>query len=135
LPFLNGLKDEIYIKWPSDQNPQENENPQGNENPGKNPYLLGYVWPEGKTVFPDFFKNKTKEWWKNEIKNQYDNMLKFDGLWIDMNEPANFDTNKNKVFIFLLEQFRFISIFSKKMILLKHIKSHLTGQIVGHHGI
>jgi alpha-glucosidase (family GH31 glycosyl hydrolase) len=59
--------------------------------------FLGYVWPEGKTVFPDFFKEKTKVWWKREIKDQYDNMLKFDGLWIDMNEPANFDTNKEKV--------------------------------------
>ena len=92
------MKDEIYIKWPKDQNPQLNETHFSKPDP--NPYLLGYVWPEGKTVFPDFFKEKTKTWWKKEIKNQYDNMLKFDGLWIDMNEPANFDTNKDKVLIY-----------------------------------
>ena len=49
-------------------------------------------------MFPDFFKSKTKAWWKNEIKKNYDSLLTFDGLWIDMNEPANFDTNKEKPF-------------------------------------
>ncbi|CAF4570033.1 unnamed protein product, partial [Rotaria sp. Silwood2] len=46
-----------------------------------------------KTVFPDYFYPPAKEWWKNQVLNYY-NKLKFDGLWIDMNEPANFDTNK-----------------------------------------
>jgi hypothetical protein len=44
--------------------------------------MLGYVWPPGKVVFPDFFKNKTKEWWTSEIKNYYNGVLKFDGLVI-----------------------------------------------------
>ncbi|NXU01153.1 MGA protein, partial [Buphagus erythrorhynchus] len=46
-------------------------------------------------AFPDFFRNSTGEWWKNEILEVYNNpnaskSLKFDGLWIDMNEPAAF---------------------------------------------
>ncbi|NXB49444.1 MGA protein, partial [Leucopsar rothschildi] len=46
-------------------------------------------------AFPDFFRNSTAEWWKNEILEVYNNpnaskSLKFDGLWIDMNEPAVF---------------------------------------------
>ncbi|KFP74751.1 Maltase-glucoamylase, intestinal, partial [Apaloderma vittatum] len=47
-------------------------------------------------AFPDFFRNSTVEWWKTEIAEVYSNprnaslSLRFDGLWIDMNEPASF---------------------------------------------
>ncbi|CAF1383171.1 unnamed protein product [Adineta ricciae] len=86
LTFTEGQKANIWIKWPEDCNLQLNET--GNRN------MLGYVWPDGKTVFPDFFYPATSDWWKSEIR-QYYSKLKFDGLWIDMNEPANFDTNKD----------------------------------------
>ena len=59
--------------------------------------LLGWVWPQGKVVFPDFFKNSTAEVWATLIAD-YRNVLKFDGLWIDMNEPACFGTNEEKPF-------------------------------------
>ena len=41
--------------------------------------MLGYVWPDGKTVFPDFFKTKTKNWWSNQIEKHHNEVLKFDG--------------------------------------------------------
>ncbi|NWS41511.1 MGA protein, partial [Probosciger aterrimus] len=47
-------------------------------------------------AFPDFLRNSTAEWWKREILEFYNNptntsrSIKFDGLWIDMNEPATF---------------------------------------------
>ncbi|NXS33395.1 MGA protein, partial [Pomatostomus ruficeps] len=46
-------------------------------------------------AFPDFFRRSTADWWKREILEVYNNpnaslSLKFDGLWIDMNEPAAF---------------------------------------------
>ncbi|CAF0846134.1 unnamed protein product [Adineta steineri] len=85
--YSEGQKDDIWIKWPVDKNIQFNET--------KNRNMLGYVWPVGKTVFPDYFYPPAKEWWKNQILNYYQ-QLKFDGLWIDMNEPANFDTNKDQ---------------------------------------
>ena len=72
-PFIEGMKKDIWIKWPEDINPQKDEI-QGN-----NPYILGYVWPEGKTVFPDFFKNRTQDWWQQQIKEHYQTRLKFDG--------------------------------------------------------
>ncbi|CAF3630946.1 unnamed protein product [Adineta steineri] len=87
--FTRGQQKDIWIKWPTHRNIQFNET--GNRN------MLGYVWPDGKTVFPDFFYPPAKEWWKSEILAYY-SKLKFDGLWIDMNEPANFDTNANKPF-------------------------------------
>ena len=40
------------------------------------------VWPKGKAVFPDFFKNATAEVWKQLIVKHHNNNLTFDGLWI-----------------------------------------------------
>ena len=76
-PFLEGKDDDIYIKWPADQNPQWNET--SDQNGTNNTYIIGYVWPEGKTVFPDFLKEKTKNWWSNQIERHYNEVLKFDG--------------------------------------------------------
>ncbi|CAF1350959.1 unnamed protein product [Rotaria sp. Silwood1] len=83
--FTEGQKADIWVKWPERKNPQFNET--------RNRNMLGYVWPYGKTVFPDYFYPPTKDWWKNQIIKYY-KKIKFDALWIDMNEPANFDTNK-----------------------------------------
>ncbi|KAG8581126.1 hypothetical protein GDO81_007563 [Engystomops pustulosus] len=41
-------------------------------------------------AFPDFFKKVTAEWWAEEVKDYRDKYIRFDGLWIDMNEPASF---------------------------------------------
>ena len=46
----------------------------------RNEYMICYVWPNGKTAFPDFFKDKTKEWWIEQIKIHYQNELTFDGF-------------------------------------------------------
>jgi len=85
-PAQRGKDLDIFVKWmdptfiPADQ-------PQGALD-----YMVGYVWPDTKTVFPDFFKNETIDWWTNEMMLMYQE-LKFDALWIDMNEPANFGTD------------------------------------------
>uniref|UniRef100_A0A915M8Y7 alpha-glucosidase n=1 Tax=Meloidogyne javanica TaxID=6303 RepID=A0A915M8Y7_MELJA len=59
--------------------------------------MLGIVWPDKHVAFPDFFdfdrEGKTQKWWIDEIKTFHD-ILPFDGLWIDMDEPSNFATNK-----------------------------------------
>ncbi|XP_071742785.1 LOW QUALITY PROTEIN: sucrase-isomaltase, intestinal [Lepeophtheirus salmonis] len=51
--------------------------------------VVGKVWPYGKVYFPDFCNDNTAEWWKICI-SQFHDLIKVDGLWIDMNEPANF---------------------------------------------
>ncbi|PPQ75953.1 hypothetical protein CVT24_000131 [Panaeolus cyanescens] len=52
---------------------------------------LGVVWP-GVSVYPDWFHPRIAEYWDNEFKEFYspEKGLDIDGVWIDMNEPANF---------------------------------------------
>ncbi|KAM5303222.1 putative maltase-glucoamylase 2 [Glossophaga mutica] len=99
LPFTRGQESNVFIKWPNSSD-----------------IVWGKVWPDLPNVevdtsldhetqvkrfrahvaFPDFLRNSTAEWWKREIRELYTNpreprkSLKFDGLWIDMNEPSNF---------------------------------------------
>ena len=49
----------------------------------------GTVWP-GKTYFPDFHAKKTTDWWHYHVDELWQT-YKFDGLWVDMNEPASFE--------------------------------------------
>ncbi|XP_046858818.1 sucrase-isomaltase, intestinal-like [Xenia sp. Carnegie-2017] len=89
--YSEGVKNDVWIK-----------NYEGNT-------LHGKVWPNYPNVsedtslpweerierfrayvaFPDYFANNTAKWWRNEIE-KFHKIIDFDGLWIDMNEPANF---------------------------------------------
>ncbi|NXK54571.1 MGA protein, partial [Chauna torquata] len=97
--FTRGVQKDVFIKWPD-----------------TNDIIYGKVWPDFPNVvvnntldwdtqvelyrayaaFPDFFRNSTVEWWATEIMEVYNNpqdaskSLKFDGIWIDMNEPSSF---------------------------------------------
>ena len=72
------MAQDVYIKW----NPEDLSKTDP-VNIGANNTLLGKVWPDGRTAFPDFFTSRTRSWWINEINRQHQT-LKFDGLWIDM---------------------------------------------------
>ena len=73
--------------------------------------LISYVWPK-YSVFPDFFCKSGEELWKYAMEKYYQ-QVKYDGIWLDMNEPTmiwredihrgeilpenyTFDVNKNK---------------------------------------
>nr|XP_020033541.1 maltase-glucoamylase, intestinal-like [Castor canadensis] len=97
--FTEGVQDDVFIKYPDDGG-----------------IVWGKVWPDFPDVvvnnsldwdsqveqyrayaaFPDFFRNSAVQWWKREIGKMYNNTespeksLKFDGMWIDMNEPSSF---------------------------------------------
>ena len=49
--------------------------------------LIGKVWP-GKTVFPDFLNPQIEEFWFKGLEDYY-KLVEYDGIWLDMNEPAN----------------------------------------------
>nr|XP_033486358.1 maltase-glucoamylase, intestinal [Epinephelus lanceolatus] len=92
--FVRGKAADVFIKWPQNISDE---------------IVWGKVWPDypnvtvnedldwdtqvelyrAYTAFPDFFRNETAAWWQQEIKDFYKNTT-FDGLWIDMNEPASF---------------------------------------------
>jgi alpha-glucosidase len=58
----------------------------------KNPdgsVFVGTVWP-GPSVFPDFTRHSTREWWGNLYKSFVSDGVA--GFWNDMNEPSVFDT-------------------------------------------
>ncbi len=48
--------------------------------------LISFVWP-GRAVFPDFFSKDAEELWSYAMERYY-NEIKYDGIWLDMNEPA-----------------------------------------------
>ncbi|KAF2213286.1 glycoside hydrolase family 31 protein [Cercospora zeae-maydis SCOH1-5] len=52
----------------------------------------GVVWP-GVTAFPDWFHPEVQQWWNEEFLSFFDRDagVDIDGLWIDMNEAANFN--------------------------------------------
>lgn len=49
---------------------------------------VAQVWP-GATNLPDFLHPKAQEFWSTEVA-EFHKVIPFDGLWLDMNEPANF---------------------------------------------
>jgi alpha-glucosidase (family GH31 glycosyl hydrolase) len=51
-------------------------------------YFEGWVWAN-RSVFPDFFHPQAEEYWL-EMLHELDNKVPFDGIWLDMNEIANF---------------------------------------------
>uniref|UniRef100_H2YDG2 P-type domain-containing protein n=1 Tax=Ciona savignyi TaxID=51511 RepID=H2YDG2_CIOSA len=55
----------------------------------------GKVWPPGKCAFPDYTNPDTETWWTDQCMD-FHKTINFDGLWIDMNEPANFVTGSTE---------------------------------------
>ncbi len=56
--------------------------------------LVSFVWP-GYAVFPDFFSKAGEDLWKYGMEKYYE-ILKYDGIWLDMNEPTMIMVNDIK---------------------------------------
>ena len=69
-PFTTGNQSQVWLL-----------NPDGS-------LYIGAVWP-GYTVFPDWLKSETHDWWTGEVQSYY-SKLAIDGIWIDMNEISSF---------------------------------------------
>ena len=51
--------------------------------------FIGKVWNRATTTWPDFTHPSSIYWWSRQML-RYHNQVKYDGAWIDMNEPSNF---------------------------------------------
>ena len=58
-------------------------------------FMVSYVWP-GNAVFPDFFTKSGTDLWEYAMEEYY-KIIKYDGIWIDMNEPAMINAMKNNL--------------------------------------
>lgn len=56
--------------------------------------LIAKVWPE-RAVFIDWFNEKCIDVWSTGLYDLY-NLVNYDGLWIDMNEPTTFSHGEIK---------------------------------------
>uniref|UniRef100_A0A914UQC7 P-type domain-containing protein n=1 Tax=Plectus sambesii TaxID=2011161 RepID=A0A914UQC7_9BILA len=71
-PYTDGLAKDVFIKDARTNRP-----------------LISKVWP-GETVFPDFVSHPdVYDWWRGCL-SQFHSELSYDGVWLDMNEPATF---------------------------------------------
>uniref|UniRef100_F6Z3Y3 Glycoside hydrolase family 31 TIM barrel domain-containing protein n=1 Tax=Monodelphis domestica TaxID=13616 RepID=F6Z3Y3_MONDO len=55
--------------------------------------VIGKVWP-GPSVFPDYTNPEGTQWWIDELVKFHEE-LNFDGIWMDMNEVADFLNNES----------------------------------------
>ncbi|XP_067130265.1 lysosomal alpha-glucosidase-like isoform X2 [Centruroides vittatus] len=69
-PLDDGLERDIFVKNRTGAN------------------LEAKVWP-GLTYYPDFSKPQTEEYWFKHC-NDFQKLVPYDCLWIDMNEPSSF---------------------------------------------
>jgi lysosomal alpha-glucosidase len=69
--FLDGLNKDVFVKNTTGQ------------------LLKGRVWNTKLSVFPDFTHPNCSGFWSKWL-NIFHHDMEFDGIWIDMNEPATF---------------------------------------------
>ena len=91
-PVDRGVAADVFVRW------YNNSLVPADQCAGCHDYVVGYVWPRNKTLFPDFFQKATVDWWTDEMQRFLALAGGPDGFWIDMNEPSNFGTNMEKPF-------------------------------------
>ncbi|CAN8004529.1 unnamed protein product [Ixodes hexagonus] len=83
VPYRTGVAADVFVR-------------QGNNPPvsNTNAVLLAKGLPSGLSAFPDFFKNRTRVWWRNLLEDYQGNVTEFSGLFLDVNEPAEFSADQ-----------------------------------------
>ncbi|OQS05119.1 lysosomal alpha-glucosidase [Thraustotheca clavata] len=71
ISYREGLDMDVYMKDPANKGIEENK-----------------VWP-GMVAFPDFFHPNATKYWGKQL-TRYHDTAKYDGIWLDMNEPSSF---------------------------------------------
>ncbi|OQS00229.1 lysosomal alpha-glucosidase, partial [Thraustotheca clavata] len=71
--YKDGVEMNVFVKDPSNKNIEQDK-----------------AWP-GLVAFPDFFHPNASTYWKKQLSRYY-TTAKYDGIWLDMNEPSSFCT-------------------------------------------
>ena len=80
-PFTDGYNNEVYIKWDKSVPKEKRYNP--SNAPLDKDVFYGRVWTYGPEAYPDFFKNKTFDWYKRSLSRLHNDLgMKFDALWL-----------------------------------------------------
>ena len=58
-----------------------------------NSNYVASVWP-GKVHFVDYLHPNASEYWESQLDRLYQ-LIPFSGVWLDMNEPSNFQGNEH----------------------------------------
>ncbi|ETW05245.1 hypothetical protein, variant [Aphanomyces invadans] len=69
--YVDGLAQNVFMKDGSNEAIEQN-----------------IVWP-GMVAYPDFFHPNATSYWKQQLQRYYAT-AKYDGIWLDMNEPSSF---------------------------------------------
>lgn len=77
--YQTGVAQDVFMRLP----------PSAGESAGE--LYEGVVWP-GPTVFPDWTAKNAQSWWTSEFERFFSPStgVAVSGIWLDMNEPANF---------------------------------------------
>jgi alpha-glucosidase len=81
--YTIGNEDDVFIKSGLYTSKKYNNN------------LISKVWPED-AVFVDWYNDKCMNVWSTGLRDLYD-IVNYDGIWIDMNEPTTFWHGEKKV--------------------------------------
>ncbi|KHN73908.1 Sucrase-isomaltase, intestinal [Toxocara canis] len=83
-----------FVEWPTNELVQTETNSLYEGTKGKK-IMLGVGWPNEHVAFPDLMDSlpQTSKWWSDELQLFY-SKVRFDGVWLSMNEPASFGTNE-----------------------------------------
>ncbi|CAN7939279.1 unnamed protein product [Ixodes hexagonus] len=92
--FARGKASDVFVTWPTISSLDARSNPPNV--PSTNRIMLGRLWPCGPVAYVDFFRSNTKSWWAKELE-KFKKLIDFDGIWMDMNEPAEFSDNQDAV--------------------------------------
>lgn len=90
-PFVRGRQRKVFVSYPT-MTPLESQSVPPVQFKTHD-VMFGILWPCSPVAYVDFFKKSTALWWTQELE-ELRKKVPFDGIWLDMNEPAEFSSNR-----------------------------------------
>ena len=88
-PADRGVEQDVFVRWFNSSLVPEDQCE------GCRDYIVAKERHSAPGLFPNFFANRTVQWWTDEIRRFSAAAGGPDGIWIDVNEPSAIHTNAN----------------------------------------